>query len=173
MARLLYSAAMSLDGFIAGPGGDMSWLVPYVGPNPTVEELVPRVGALLVGHRTATGDDPYKGQPGEGEAFGGGWSGPEFVVSHHEGPNFVGDVPTGIARAKAAAGDKYVNVLGADIARQCLELGELDEVLVCVAPVMLGDGIRLFAHPGGSTVELERVSLTQAPLATNIWFKVT
>ena len=34
MAKLLNSATMSLDGFIAGPGGDASWMTPYVGPNP-------------------------------------------------------------------------------------------------------------------------------------------
>jgi hypothetical protein len=37
---------------------------------------------------------------------------------------------------------------------------------------MLGDGIRLFDHPGGTDVKLERISLTQAPLATNLWFRV-
>jgi hypothetical protein len=40
-AKVLYSAAMSLDGFIAGPGGDASWMTEYLGPNPTVDELVP------------------------------------------------------------------------------------------------------------------------------------
>ena len=34
MAKLLYSATVSLDGFIAGPEGDMSWLTEYLGPNP-------------------------------------------------------------------------------------------------------------------------------------------
>jgi hypothetical protein len=34
MGEVLYSATMSLDGFIAGPGGDMSWLTEYLGPNP-------------------------------------------------------------------------------------------------------------------------------------------
>jgi dihydrofolate reductase len=65
MATVLYSATASLDGFIAGPGGDMSWLTRYLGPN------------------------------------------------------------------------------------------LLDEVLVCIAPVLLGDGVRLFDHPGGATVALE------------------
>jgi dihydrofolate reductase len=173
MSKLLYSATMSLDGFIAGPDGDMSWMTPYLEHDPSIDELIPQIGALLVGHRTYGGDDPYKDQPGEGEAFGGGWSGPEFVVSHHPGPNFVGDVATGVEKAKAAAGDKYVNVLGASIARQCLELGVLDEVLVGVAPVMLGDGVRLFDHPGGTKVGLERISLTHTPLMTNIWFRVS
>jgi riboflavin biosynthesis pyrimidine reductase len=61
VAKFLYSAAMSVDGFIAGRNGDMSWLAEYVGPNPTTDELIPHVGALLVGRRTFIGDDPLKG----------------------------------------------------------------------------------------------------------------
>jgi hypothetical protein len=45
MAKLLYSAAMSLDGFIAGPDGDMSSLTPYLGPDPALDGLVERIGA--------------------------------------------------------------------------------------------------------------------------------
>src|SRR6478736_2012758 len=59
MAGFLYSAAMSLDGFIAGPGGDMSWITPHFRPN-VVHELIPRIGALLVGGRTYGGDDPLE-----------------------------------------------------------------------------------------------------------------
>jgi hypothetical protein len=40
MGKMLYSVTMSLDGFIAGPGGDMSWLTDYLGPNPAVDELI-------------------------------------------------------------------------------------------------------------------------------------
>jgi dihydrofolate reductase len=178
MGKVLYSATMSLDGFIAGPGGDMSWLTPYAGPNPAADTLIAEVGALLVGSRTFGGDDPHQGTPQEGEAFGGGWSGPQFVLTHHPhrtpvpGVTFVADLASGLAAAKAAAGDKYVNVLGADVARQCLAAGALDEILVCIAPVMLGDGTRLFDHPGGANVTLERLSLTPAPHATNLWLRV-
>lgn len=97
MSKLLYSATMSIDGFIAGPGDDMSWLVPYLGPDPAIDELVGEIGALLVGNRTLRGDDPHKGTPTEGEAFGGGWSGPQFVLTHRPpaepvpGVTFVGD----------------------------------------------------------------------------------
>ena len=66
---------MSLDGFIAGPGGDMSWMADYAGPNPVVDELITLTAVLLVGNRTVVGDDPNKGRPGEGEAFGGGCDG--------------------------------------------------------------------------------------------------
>lgn len=58
------------------------------------------------------------------------------------------------------------------IARQCLDAGALDEILVFIAPVMLGDGVRLFDHPGGTNVKLERLRLTHAPQATNLWMRV-
>src|SRR5216683_306891 len=178
MAKVLYSAAMSLDGFIAGPGGDASWMTEYLGPNPTVDELVPRIGSLFVGNRTYRGDDPYKGTEKEGKAFGGAWSGPQFVLTHHApdtpvpGVTFVNDLDSGVAAAKAAAGDKYVNVLGASTARQCLAAGVLDEVLVLIAPVLLGDGVRLFEHPGGAHVRLEHVRSIQAQLAAGLWYRV-
>lgn len=178
MGKLLYSATMSLDGFIAGPGGDMSWLTDHLGPNPTVDELVGKIGALLVGNRTFRGDDPYKGTTKEGKPFGGGWTGPQFVLTHHvpdtpvPGITFVGDLDSAVLAAKAAAGDKYVNVLGANTARQCLDAGVLDEIFVCIAPVMLGDGVRLFDRPGGTNVKLEPIILTEAPTVTNLWLRV-
>src|SRR4051812_49515535 len=71
---------MSLDGYIAGPGGDMSWLRPYLQPNPPIERLQQEIGALLVGGRTHRGDDPHRGTDREG-AFEGTWDGPVFVVT--------------------------------------------------------------------------------------------
>jgi dihydrofolate reductase len=162
MAKLLYAFSTSLDGFIAGPGGDMSWLTPYLGPDPVVDELIPRIGALLVGRRTFGGDDPHRGTEAEGKAFGGGWEGPQFVLTHHApapvpGVTFVDDLTEAVTAAKAAAGGKYVNVLGADVARQCLEAGLLDEILALPVPVLLGDGVRMFDRPGGAPVGLERL----------------
>jgi dihydrofolate reductase len=178
MARMLYSASISLDGFMAGAGGDMLWLSDYLGPNPTVEALIPEIGSLLVGNRTFGGDDPNRGREGEGKPFGGGWEGPQVVLTHHApaepvpGITFAGDLRTAIEAAKAAAGEKYVNILGADVGRQCLEAGQVDEVMVCVVPVLLGDGTRLFEHPGGTTVRLERIDLSAVPHATNLRYRV-
>jgi dihydrofolate reductase len=178
MARLLYSATMSLDGFIAGSGGDMSWLTEHLGPDPLVDNLITEIGALLVGNRTFRGDDPHKGTDHEGEPFGGGWHGPQFVLTHHApktpvpGITFVGDLETGVAQAAEAAGDKYVNIIGASVARQCLAAGVLDEILVFIAPVLLGDGVRLFDHPGGTNVKLERLSVTEARRVSSHWFRV-
>jgi dihydrofolate reductase len=178
MAKLLYSATMSLDGFIAGPGGDMSWLTGHLGPNPAVEALIDEIGALLVGNRTFRGDDPHRGTEQEGKPFGGGWTGPQIVLTHKipdsavPGVTFVDDLERAVRQAKAAARGKYVNVLGASVAQQCLEAGMLDEIFVCIAPVLLGDGVRLFDRPGGTDVKLERLSLSHAPNATNLWMRV-
>lgn len=177
MARFLYSVTMSLDGFIAGPRGDMSWLAPHLGPNPETEGLVERIGALLVGARTWGGDDPNRGTDKEG-AFEGAWSGPQVVLTHTPpadpvpATTFATDLTTAVELAAAAAGDRYVNVLGADVARQLVEVGALDEVLTYIAPVLLGDGTRLFEHPGGVDVRLERTRVTELPHVTGLWFRV-
>lgn len=177
MAKVLYSVTMSLDGFIAGPGGDMSWLTEYLGPNQLAGELPAQIGSLLVGRNTHDGDDPNKGTDSEG-AFGGSWSGPVVVLTHdppdEQVPDttFVTELDQALRLAKQAAGDRYVNILGADVARQCLEIGAVDEVLTFIAPVLLGDGVRLFDHPGGRTVKLERTHQSEAPLAANLWYRV-
>lgn len=178
MTKLLYSATMSLDGFIAGPKGDMSWLSAHVSgePTPEVVQLIEDIGALLVGKRTFTGDDPNAGTESEG-AFGGKWQGRSIVLTHEPGPpsddvRYVDDLHAAVDAARDAAGDaKYVNVLGADVARQCLEAGLLDEVLVFIAPVFLGDGTRLFSHPGGRHVDLEPISPDRTGPAS-LWFTV-
>jgi dihydrofolate reductase len=177
VSKLLYSAAMSLDGFIAAAGGDMSWLNDHAGPNPIVRELIDGVGSLLVGARTYRGDDPNKGTDKEGP-FGGAWQGPQIVLTHHApfapvpGITFLGDLDAAVTVAKEAADGKYACVLGADVARQCLAAGQLDEVLVTVVPVLLGDGTRLFDHPGGTNVKLTRIRQDEVPTATNLWYRV-
>jgi dihydrofolate reductase len=182
VARTLYSVTMSLDGFIAGPGGDMGWLTPHIGPNPAVPEFIAEVGALLVGHRTFTGDDPHRSDAEKaGKPFGGGWSGLQVVLTHHPedhdqdlpGVEFTADLAAAIVRAKSAAGPgRIVNILGAETARACLDAGALDEILVFVAPVLLGDGTRLFDHPGGTTVRLERLQEWSTPHADGLWYRV-
>ena len=49
MAKVLYSATMSLDGFIAGAGGDMSWMTEYLGANPAGDEVARATGSILAG----------------------------------------------------------------------------------------------------------------------------
>lgn len=178
MSKLLYSASMSLDGFIAGDDGDMSWLSEHVGASGAeTDDLMASVGSLLIGKRTFTGDDPNRGTDAEG-AYGGRWQGRSIVLTHEPPPDppdadvsFVGDLAGAVAAAKSAAGGKYVSVLGADVARQCLAAGLLDEILVLIAPVLLGDGTRLFEHPGGTRVRLEPID-PQRTGPTGHWFRV-
>ncbi|GAB3205380.1 dihydrofolate reductase family protein [Marinactinospora thermotolerans] len=63
-------------------------------------------------------------------------------------------------------------VTGADTVRQCFEEGLVDEVLVQVAPIMLGDGIRLFQVPGGRRVHLEPISLTASGGRADLRYRV-
>ena len=60
--------------------------------------------------------------------------------------------------AKAAANGRDVVVLGANVARQSLEAGLLDEIIVHVAPVLVGDGVGFFERPGGAPVNLTPIS---------------
>jgi dihydrofolate reductase len=180
MATMLFHTAMSLDGFVAGPRGDLSWMSGSGGPNPTRDALLGRIGALLIGGRTFHGHEAVVGAGSdEGAPYGGAWTGPMFVLTHRPpaepvpGYTFVDDLAAGVAAARAAAGDGYVAILGATTARGCLAAGELDEILVHIVPVLVGDGTRLFDHPGGTRVGLERINVTSSPRMTDLWFRVT
>ena len=135
------------------------------------------VGSLLVGRRTFDGDDPNRGTDQEG-AFGGQWHGPVVVLTHDppEEPvddvTFMSELGPAVAAARDAAGEKYVNILGAEVVRGCLEAGQVDEILVMIAPVLLGDGTRLFDWPGGHSVDLVRRHVTDAPGVVNLWYDV-
>src|SRR5204863_6152755 len=103
---------------------------------------------------------------------------PMFIVTHRpeEQPDdefvFVDGVEEAIARAVEAAGERDVNVMGgADVIRQALAAGLVDELTVIVAPVVLGGGKRLF--DGFSTpLELEHLGVRQSPFATFIEYRV-
>jgi dihydrofolate reductase len=183
MAKVLFHATMSLDGFITGPRGAMDWVGPFVGtPNPAVDELMPRIGALLIGANTFRGGEAADAHPAsrpEGAPYGGAWSGPMFVLTRDpaeppvDGYTFVaGDLRDAVEVAKAAADGGYVVVLGATTARGCLEAGLLDEVLLHVAPVLLGDGVRMFDRAAGAPVRLEWMERSTAGDIENLWARV-
>jgi dihydrofolate reductase len=165
MGKVLWHTMMSLDGFIAGPNDDMDWVFGVDGGDgQTADEVLRSTGALLVGRRTQDVEDGL--QPG---FYGGAFRGPFFVLRHDppaEPPVVKGvtgqfiDVPIqkAVAVAKEAAGGADVVVLGANVARQILEAGLLDEIIVHVAPVLVGDGVRLFERAGGTAVKLERIA---------------
>lgn len=172
MAKVLYHITMSLDGFVAGPADDMTWLagVP-LGPDPAVERLLGALGAIVMGHNTYA-----PATTAEGKVYGGRWDGPVFVVTRSAAPSpgftLVDDLGEAVQKASAAAGDGYVAVLGATTARRCLEAGLLDEVLVHVAPILLGDGVRLFDHPSGTRVRLEPLELSTSGAIGTFHYRV-
>jgi dihydrofolate reductase len=164
VGKVFWHTMMSLDGFIAGPNDDMDWAFGVDGGDGrTIAEIVQSTGALLVGRRTQDVEDRL--QPG---FYGGAFRGPFFVLRHDPpsappvvkgvtGQFLSVDIEEAVRIAKAAAEGDDVVVLGANVARQCLEAGLLDEIIVHVAPVLVGAGVRLFERRGPA-VKLEFIS---------------
>ena len=174
--KVVVNRAMSLDGFIAGPGHAMDWIFTCVTPG-EFPEVMTATGAMLAGRRTY---DVGKRDAGtgkaSGEAYGGAWSGPQFVLTHHPPADpavtfLSGDIEAAVATAREAAGGKNVEILGADVARQCFERGLADEILVHIVPVLLGDGIP-FSAPGLPRIGLEPISSTRSGAVTTLRFRV-
>jgi dihydrofolate reductase len=165
MGKVLWHTMMSLDGFVAGPNDEMGWVFDVDGGSgEAAGEVLASAGALLVGRRTQDVED--RDQPG---FYGGRFRGPFFVLRHDppaDPPVVKGvtgrfldvGIEEGVAIAREAAGGGDVIVLGANVARQCLEAGLLDEIIVHVAPVLVGAGVRLFDRADGGPVRLEPVS---------------
>ncbi|MFI6143706.1 dihydrofolate reductase family protein [Streptomyces griseus] len=166
MGKVAWGFTCSIDGFIAGPGHDMSWMSASEPPAAgTVERMAGDVAVIISGR---DGYDAAKAQRGErdattSEAYGGAWSGTEFVLTHR--PHEIADDPSvtamncgvveAVRRAQEIAGERDVQIISADIARQALEHDLIDELQVFVAPVFLGDGTRIFDVPGGRRVDWE------------------
>ena len=191
MSKVISGIAMSLDGFVTGPnvtreqqlgdGGDVlhRWLwEPEPRDSELLDGMAKDVGSILMGRRS------YDLAEGDGGWGDGGPAGPApcFVLTHTppapesvRAPSvfsFVTDgIHSAVAQAKAAAGDKVVGVHGASAAQQCLAAGLLDEILVSLAPVLLGSGTRLFEHLGGQ-FQLERTDMIATSNATHLRFRV-
>jgi dihydrofolate reductase len=178
--KVVVNRSMSLDGFIAGPGDAMDWIFDFVAPN-EFPEIAAATGAMLVGRRTHEVGDRMDANKERGAASsdeGYPFSGPVFVLTHRppdppapEVTYLTGDIGAAVATALDAAGGKNLEILGADVAGQCLQRGLVDEILVYVLPVLLGDGIR-FSSPGRARIDLEPVSSTRSGAVTILRFRV-
>jgi dihydrofolate reductase len=82
-----------------------------------------------------------------------------------------GDIGEAVATALAAAGGKDLEILGADVAGQCLQAGLVDEILVYLLPILLGDGVRFFPT-GFRAMNLEPISSKRSGDATMLRFAV-
>ena len=176
--KVVVNRSMSLDGFIAAPGDAMNWIFDFMAPD-AFPEIAAATGAMLIGRRTYdVGKRMRLADEAGGKDYGGGWSGPVFVLSHRppEPPDppdmfLSGDIAEAVATARRAAGDKHLEILGADVASQCLRRGLVDEILVYVLPVLLGDGVR-FSSPGLGRIDLEPLGCTQSGAVTILRFRV-
>jgi dihydrofolate reductase len=196
MTKVLAGITTSIDGFVAGPddgpgvglgrGGERLHYWVFGGPwtydnepegEPTgddadwLAEAMSTVGAVVSGRWTYEAAEHWGDQ--------NPWGLPFFIVTHRpeEEPEggqftFVSGVEEAVERAVEAAGGKDVHVMGgADVIRQTLEAGLVDELSIIIAPVVLGGGKRLFE--GFSTsIDLEHLGVRQSQYATFIDYAV-
>ncbi|MEV0757741.1 dihydrofolate reductase family protein [Streptosporangium sp. NPDC050280] len=174
--KVLWHFTMSLDGFVAGPNHEMDWMMTGISFRPDlVEEYVQTTGAVLGGR------DGWDAFPDAGNTYGGAWKGATFVLTHHpedaepaEGVTFLScDLAEAVRIGLAAAGGKNLEVLSPTIGRQLLELGLIDEIDLHIAPVLLGEGIRLYDNPGGEPVRLHRVGEGDPTSVVNVRYRPT
>ena len=202
MSRTTCHMSISLDGFVAGPdqsednplgvGGielhQWHLRAEEVGNDSDValtKELLTPKGAYVMG-RNMFG--PIRG---DWQGDWRGWWGdeppyhaPVFVLTHHErepiemeGGTTFHFVTTGFedafAQAKAAAGDKGVDIAGgASAVRQALAAGVIDELLLDIAPIVLGRGERIFDETTANA-RFEPVEVLPSPNATHVRYRVT
>lgn len=150
MRRIVYSVAMSLDGYIAGPNGEADWIVMDPDLGPAFEELYSRFDTMLIGRRTWQAM-VSQGGGGAGGAFKD-WSILVFsrtlTAVPQRGVTLVsGDAKEELTRLKQAPGKDLWLFGGGDLFRSLLDLGLVDAIGVGVIPVLLGGGIPLLPPP--------------------------
>jgi dihydrofolate reductase len=150
---VIYYAAVSLDGFIAGKDGDVKWLDGYFIPELGFHDFIKRVGGVIMGRKTfdkiaSFGKWPY------GEIKG-------TIATHRDMVGLFGPVEkTGgaakdiYASAAAFSPGPHWLVGGADLATQFLEAGLLTRIDLFVMPVLLGEGISAFVNKERASLKL-------------------
>lgn len=188
MGKVFWSVTMSLDGFIAGLDDWMDWVFDYIpigqdssSMGSIFDEIIRSTGSVLSGRRSYNVGRKPGQRPEARKVLGGAWTGPVLVLTHHAPQDesdtsieFIsGSIRGAIDRARRAAAGKDVMVIGADVARQCIQEGLIDEILIFLAPLLLGDGIRFFNWPGApASVRLETTSVIRAGQITILRFRV-
>jgi dihydrofolate reductase len=187
LSKVILGITTSLDGFVAGEKNSVSqplgegglrlhqW---FFNPTPTddqiMNERMETTAAVILGAKT------YRDSIDE--AWGGQtpFHAPAFVLTHHlperviDGFTFVSDgIDSALRQARRVAGEKDVWLMGgANVLQQYLEAGLVDEIYLHVAPVLFGQGTRLFDHIGSQHVELNLEQVTQTPDALHMRYRV-
>lgn len=199
MSRVLAGITVSLDGYVTGQedrpgaglgeGGERLHYWVFGGPwtydsargtaDPVdqqyMDEVFSSAGAWIVGRTMHDVVDGWGDDPGFGV--------PVFVVTHRPKETAVkgdttfefvtGGIVEALERARAAAGEKNVILMGgADVLRQYLAAGLVDEFTLTIAPVLLGAGKRLFDGISRTDLSFERFAVIESPFATHLRFRV-
>src|SRR5215471_7196273 len=148
-------------------------------PGPNFEEarrMFDESGAFIFGRRTYDITHGWNGRHPVNDA-------PVFILTHNPPPldtvprgpssiTFVTDgIESAVRQAKAAAGARHVKLGGATPGKQALRVGLVDEIIVHVAPYLLGGGVRLFDVLEDG-VRLEKLSVTDAPHVSHMRYRV-
>ena len=196
MTKVLAGITTSVDGYIAGPhdgpgkglgeGGERLHHWVFGGPwtyesgakgDPAgedaawLEQAMEGIGAVVSGRWTYEAAGHWGGK--------NPWGLPFFIVTHRPqeqpqngGFTFVAGLEEAVERAREVADGKDVHVMGgADVIRQALEAGLVEELTIIVAPLILGGGKRLF-EGFSQVLELEHLGVRQSPYATFIDYRV-
>ncbi len=131
-------------------------------------------GAWLAGRTMHDVVDGWGDDPGFGV--------PVYVVTRRPHETVKGDttfefvtdgIDAALVRARAAAGERNVIVMGgADLLRQYLDAGVIDELTLTIAPILLGAGKPLFEGLARTDLEFERFEVIESPHATHLRFRV-
>jgi dihydrofolate reductase len=182
VGKVIAGMTMSLDGFVADAGGNVDRLYADLADlqgTPYMTATIAETGAVIMGRKTFEMGDP--------DSYVGAYEFqvPIFVLTHHPPRTppkqddrltftFVGDgVASAVAQAKAAAGDKVVQVVGgANVIQQLLQARLVDELHIDVMPLFLGDGLRLFEHAALNRIDLETIGVETVGQRTGLRFRV-
>jgi dihydrofolate reductase len=181
MAKVIGGMTLSLDGYVADPQGDISRLYPSLDDlhqSAILQEEIRCTGAVVMGRRSfEMGDPDFYAEHYEYQV-------PIFVLTHQpperkpkESKNLTftfvnAGIDDAIRRAKAAAGERNVMLIGASINQQCLRAGLCDELHCGIMPVLLGGGLRLFEHFSADQVSLEKIRIFETGQRTDVWMRV-
>jgi dihydrofolate reductase len=191
MGKTVFDISMSLDGFITasnqtpeepmGDGGEHlhDWAFGTDETNRRfAEQAAEGLGAVICGRRTYDHSLPWWGADGPT----GPARQPVFVVTHdvpEEKPpravyEYVTDgIETALKQAQAAAADRDVTIMGgADLGRQYVAAGLVDEISIHLVPVLFGTGTRMFEDLQKGHVRLEPVDVLSTPSATHLRYRI-
>ena len=182
MGKVIVGTTMSLDGFMNDRNGSVERLYPNLDKlrqTAMLQESIKNTGAVVMGRRAYGMADPDE------IADNYEYQVPIFVLTHtvpEKRPKengrltftFVTDgIESAIQKAKAAAGDKDVTVVGgASTAQQCLRAGLADELQIGIVPILLGEGLRFFEHLDSEQIELEQIGVMESPGRTDLRFRI-